>query len=271
MSKKEKKEKKQKKEKEVYTPKTGVMGNADDYHVYHLSFTERLTGFAIGGLGSAVVLYIFFGSLLLSLIALVIVGVKAIPIYQNYLLKKRKKTLLFQFRDMLESLTSSFSAGKNTRDSFIDTLQDMKNMYGEDADIVKELTIIVSGMENNINPEILLLDFADRSELTDVESFASVFDVALRQGADLKVVIASTKDMISDKMEIELEMDAMLAGNKNEINVMMLMPLIITVSLKGMSGETFGNSMTNIIVKCVAIALFIVAYAMGRKISDIKI
>ena len=85
------------------------------------------------------------------------------------------------------------------------------------------------------------------------------------------MVIASTKDMISDKMEIELEMDAMLAGNKNEINVMMLMPLIITVSLKGMSGETFGNSFTNIIVKCVAIALFIVAYAMGRKISDIKI
>ncbi len=262
---------KQKKQKQVYIPKRGIMGNADDYHVYPLSLMEKIQGFLIGGLGAAVVLYIFFTSIPLSLIAMVVVGIKAIPVYQNYLLRKRRKNLLFQFKDMLESLTSSYSAGKNTRDAFIDSLNDLRNMYGDDGDIVKELKLIVSGMDNNINVEVLLMDFADRSGLNDVESFANVFEVSLRQGADIKNIIASTRDIISDKVDIELEMNTMLAGNKNELNVMMLMPLILCLSLRGMSGDTFGNSMTNIMAKLVAIGIFIGAYIMGQKVTDIKL
>lgn len=266
-----KKEKKQKKQKEVYIPKTGIMGNADDYHVYHLSFVERLQGFLIGGIAAAAVLYIFFEIIPLAVISFLIVGFKAVPIYRQYLLKKRKKELLFQFKDMLEALTSSYSAGKNTRDAFIDCLNDMRNMYGDAADIVKELKLIVSGMDNNINVEKLLLDFAQRSGLDDVESFANVFDVSLRQGADIKNIIASTRDIISDKIDIELEMNTMLASNKNELNVMMLMPLIMSLSLKGMSGETFGNTGMTVIAKIVAIFIFILAYMMGQKVTNIKI
>lgn len=266
-----KKEKKQKKQKVVYIPKKGIMGNADDYHVYSLSFTERIQGFLIGGIAAAVVLHVFFEFIPLSLLGFVFVGVKAIPIYQQYLLKKRKKELVFQFKDMLESLTSSYSAGKNTRDAFIDCLGDMRNMYGDDGDIVKELKIIVSGMENNVNIERLLLDFADRSDLDDVESFANVFDVSLRQGADIKNIISSTSDIISDKIDIELDMNTLLASNKNELNVMMIMPLIISLSLKGMSGDTFGNTGVTVIAKVVAVVMFIVAYKMGQKVTDIKI
>lgn len=269
--KKEKKPKKQKKQKEIYIPKTGIMGNADDYHVYRLSFMERLQGFLIGGIGAAVVLYIFFAWIPLAVIGFLIVGCKAVPVYQQYLLKKRRKELIYQFKDMLESLTSSYSAGKNTRDAFIDCLNDMKNMYGDGADIVEELKIIVSGMDNNINVEVLLLDFAERSGLDDVESFANVFDVSLRQGADIKNIIASTRDIISDKVDIELEMDTMLASNKNQLNIMMVMPLILSLSLKGMSGDTFGNNVMTIAAKVIAIVIFIVAYMMGQKVTDIKI
>lgn len=266
-----KKEKKQKKQKEIYIPKKGIMGNADDYHVYTLSFFENVQGFLIGGIAAAIVLYVFFTSIVLSVVAFVIVGVKAVPVYQQYLLNKRKKELVFQFKDMLESLTSSYSAGKNTRDAFIDCLSDMKNMYGDGADIVKELKIIVSGMENNVNIEMLLLDFADRSGLDDVESFANVFDVSLRQGADIKNIISSTRDIISDKIDIELDMNTLLASNKNELNIMIIMPLIISLSLRGMSGDTFGNSGVTVMAKLVAIVIFIVAYKMGQKVTDIKI
>lgn len=274
MSKKEKKVKEPKQakpKKEVYIPKTGIMGNATDYHVYNMSFTEKVIGFVVGGGGAAVVLFLFFESIVLSVISCIIIGMKAIPIYQKMLLNKRKKNLLFQFKDMLEALTSSYSAGKNTRDAFLDTLNDLRNMYGEDADIVNELKIIVSGMDNNINVENLLLDFAERSGIDDVESFADVFEVSLRQGADIKNIIATTRDVISDKVDMELEMTTMMAGNKNELNVILIMPLILTVALRGMSGDTFGNSSVNIMAKVVAIVIFVAAYAMGQKITDIKI
>lgn len=262
---------KHKKKKDVYVPKRGIMGNADDYHVYPLNMRERLTGFAIGGIGGAVVLYLFFASVVPAVIAGLVTGYYAVPVYQRYLLKKRRRELLFQFKDMLESLTSSYSAGKNTRDSFMDALNDMRNMYGDEADIVKELVLIVVGVDNNINMEVLLMNFADRSGLDDIESFANVFEVSLRQGADIKSIIASTRDIISDKVEIELEMETMLAGNKNELNIMMLMPVILCISLRGMSGETFGNSVSNVIVKIVAIGIFAGAYVMGQKLTDIKL
>ena len=273
MSKTEKKikEKKQKKQKEIYIPKTGLMGNATDYHVYNMNTTERTLGFLVGGGATALVLYIFFGNIIVSAVAFFMAGIKAIPIYQNMLCQKRKKNLTFQFKDMLESLTSSYSAGKNTRDSFLDTLSDLQNMYGDDSDIVKELKIIVIGMDNNVNVEKLLLDFADRSESADIQSFADVFDVSLRQGADIKRIISTTRDIINDKLEMALEMNAMLSSNKNELHVVMLMPLLMSVTLSGMGEETFGNSATNIIAKIVAIIIFIIAYAMGKKITDIKI
>ena len=260
MSEKQKKPKKEKKVKEVYIPKTGLMGNAADYHVYNMTIQEKIIGFLVGGGGSAVVLFLFFENIIVSLIAFFVIGIKAVPIYRNILLKKRKKNLLFQFKDMLESLTSSYSAGKNTKDAFEDAWNDLNNMYGEDADIVKEMKIIVSGINNNINVENLLLDFAERSGLEDVESFADVFEVSLRQGADIKTIIATTRDVISDKVEIELEMDAMMAGNKNELNV----------TLRGMSGDTFGNSMMTVGAKVVAIMLFVGAYILGQKVTDIK-
>lgn len=270
MSKKEKKVK-EKKQKEIYVPKTGLMGNATDYHIYEIKMTERIIGFLIGGGGAALILYIFFSNAIASLIAFVLVGVKAVPIYQKMLCEKRKKNLTFQFKDMLESLTSSYSAGKNTRDSFLDTLSDLRNMYGEDADIVKELKVIVTGMDNNVNVETLLLDFADRSEIGDIQSFADVFDVSLRQGADIKRIIATTRDVINDKIEIELEMNSMLSSNKNELNVVMIMPLIMSVTMNGMGNETYGNSTVNVIAKIIAIIIFIIAYVMGQKITNIKI
>ena len=153
MSKKEKKSQKEKKQKEVYVPKRGIMGNADDYHVYELTKRDKIIGFLIGGGGAAAVMFILFTNIIVSLIAFLVVGIKAVPIYQKFLLEKRKKQLVFQFKDMLESLTSSYSAGKNTRDAFIDTLNDLAGLYGNDADIVRECRMIVNGMDNNINVE----------------------------------------------------------------------------------------------------------------------
>ena len=78
-------------------------------------------------------------------------------------MEKRRKALLLQFKDLLEALTSSYSTGKNMLDVFTDALEDMEQIYGEEADIVHEVSIIVGGMANNINVEDLLMNFAARS------------------------------------------------------------------------------------------------------------
>lgn len=63
---------------------------------------------------------------------------------------------------MLDSLSNSFSAGKNTPDAFTDAYSDLKLAYGEQAPIVKEMAIIVSGLHNNFVIEDLLRDMSAR-------------------------------------------------------------------------------------------------------------
>ena len=117
-----------------------------------------------------------------------------------------------------------------------------------------------------------MLDFAERSGLEDVRSFADVFEVCNRKGGNLKKIVTQTRDIISEKMEIEMEIDTLLAGNKNELNIMMVMPLIIVFMLNGLgTGTVNANTFQNIALKLFCIALFGVAYYLGKKLTDIKI
>ncbi len=262
-----------KKEKEVYEEISSLIGDGDDYHVYHMTRKDVVIAFLIGAGIAILVTWLFFGNVILSVVTAAAAGIIAQSIYRNYKMEKRKKALLIQFKDLLEALTSSYSAGKNTLEAFTDAEGDMAQIYGEEADIVKELFIITGGMNNNINIEDLLLNFAARSGLDDVRNFADVFRVAIRQGANIKDIIFSTRDIISDKIEIEMDINAMMAGNKNELNVMMIMPLIIIVSLGGLgTGMTaVDNNLINVIIKVIALGMFALAYYLGKKITSIKI
>ena len=260
------------KEKEEYTELKGLFGNAVDYHVYHMTKVDHLAAYLLGFVVGTAVIFAFFRNPVFSLIGGIACARIVLPYYNEYKKESRLKRLREQFKDLLESLTASYSAGRNTPDAFKDASDDMTSIYGEDADIVQELQIICAGLGNNINIEQLLLDFADRSGLDDVMSFANVFEVCNRQGSDLKRIVSDTRDIINDKIEIEMEIETMIAGSKNELNIMMIMPVIIVVMLKGLGNTMAGeNNAATVFVKIICIGIFALAYVIGQKIIDIKI
>ena len=262
----------EKKEKEDYVELKGIMGNAQDYHVYHMKMIDYIVAWFLGFAVAMVVIYAFFRSFPLMLIGGAVCGAFIPKYYQQYKRESRVKQLRVQFKDLLESLSASYSAGRNTPDAFADSLSDMTSIYGTGADIVKEIQIICAGLANNYQIEVLLLDFAVRSELDDVTSFANVFEACNRQGSDMKRIVADTRNIINDKIEIEMEIETMLSGNKNELNIMMIMPVIIVLSLSSMgSGTIVSNGLVNVIVKVICLGIFAMAYVIGRKITDVKI
>lgn len=258
--------------KKAYTPQKAVFGDGEDYYVYRMSASEKLVGGISGFLAGFFVSMVFFRDLWVSL---VIGGFLIIPMirkYRDMLRKKRMKNLLLQFRDLMESLTASYSAGKNTEGAFRDAYADMVDLYGEKTDIVHEIQLIVAGLYNGQNIDELLNNFARRSHLDDIESFATIFEVTNRYGGNLKKVVGDTRQIINDKIETELEIQTLLTANQNELNIMMVMPLLIMLMMNGMgSMSVVQNTPLNVVVKCCAIGLFALAYYMGRKIIDIKI
>lgn len=261
-----------KKDKSKYIPIRGLIGTAADYNIYIPSNREKVLWFLIGLAASAAVLYIFYESVIVSLIVGAVCGVVFVPLQTKRTIKKRKQKLTMQFRELLDALSSSVAAGKNIQDAFQGAVEDLAIQFTKDSDIVRELEIICAGMYNNIPIEELLTNFAQRSGVEDIANFANVFATCYRKGGNINSVIKNTAEIIGDKIEIKMELETMVAGQKNEMNIMLVMPLLFIIVMKSMGGGLIDlSSPKGILSVTAALAIFIVAYFVGQWITDIKI
>ncbi len=282
------KERRQKKKVEYQYVNSLLNNSVLDYKVYILEGIEKnlisLIFFVIGGFVGLV----FFGGLFKSdgeattatiisnIIFFCSIGVVAkkffIPVYKERQLKKRQEKLRLQFRDMLESLAASFSTGSNMLTAFNSALLDLKRQYQDNDYIILELEEIIGAIGSNIDIEIALKFFGERSGLEDINTFADVFVICYKKGGDMKRVVRQTYDVISDKMAINDEIETKLTSNKLQHNAMSIMPIIVVGMLK-MTNADFAESFASIkgvLVNIIAIILFLLAYRYGNKIIDIK-
>lgn len=261
-----------------------------NYRVYNMPLYEKIFYFILAFSVGAFVGYLFYGgigvdefgnptaltwtlNIVISGVVGILAGVLFVPIRTEQIKKSKRKKLNSQFRDMLEAFTSSLGAGKNVIDSFYAVYEDLKIQYEEDAFIIKELEIIISGIENNVDIEDLLLDFGERSGSDDIKSFANVFKISYRKGGDIKEIIRITHSILTDKMSIEEDIETVVTSSKTEQNIMVVMPIALIGMIKFMSADFAANfvTFTGIISTTVAIILFIVAYYVGKEILDIKV
>lgn len=185
---------------------------------------------------------------------------------------KRDGKLRNQFRDLLDSLSASFSAGVNPNEAFTSAYSDMVQQHGENSFIAIEANEILNGVRQNYNISQMLTNFAERSGNEDIENFANVYEIAVEKGTDLKTVIRRTHSIISDRIAVNDEIQTKLASNKLQHTVMSIMPIGIVAILR-FTNESFASSFASplgIIVNVIAIGAFIGSYILGQKICDIK-
>lgn len=261
-----------------------------NYKVYYMKAAEKVLYFLIGFAVGAVVGYLFYGGLakdeygdpttmtyvlniLISGAAGIAAGCAFIPIRTEMILKARTKKLKAQFRDMLEAFNTSLGAGKNVTDSFHSVYDDLKVQYEDDAYILKELEVILSCMDNNVDLEVPLTDFGVRSGVEDIISFANVFKICYRKGGNIKDTIRSTHEILSDKMEIAEEIETTVTGARSEQYLMLIMPILLIAMIKTMSADFAANFATpsGIIATTIGIAMFVTAYLVGRAVLNIKV
>lgn len=284
---KEKKEKKVK-EPEFFMSATNIP--TYNYKVYYMKPVEKILTFLLAFAVGAAVGYLFYGGIgkdefgqattltyILNILIPGIVGIAAgvlfLPIRVNSIITKRRKDLTQQFRNMLEALTTSLGAGKNVNDAFVAVYDDLKIQYDEEAYILKELEIILAGINNNIAIEEVLYDFGIRSDVEDIKSFANVFRISYRKGGNIKDIIRNTHSILSDKMTITEEIETIVASNELEQYIMIFMPIILIAMIKMMSPEFAANFVTGtgIISTTLSIVFFVIAYFVGKSVLSIKI
>ena len=258
--------------KETREPIQAIIGEGADYSIYTPSTREKVLWFLLGLVASGAVLYVFYESVVASILIGAVCGYFFIPIRTKQVIKKRQKRLTTQFRGLLDALSTSIGAGKNMFDSFTGAAEDLSVQFSTDADIVREVNLIRIGLDNNIQIEDLLLNFAERSGVEDVRNFANVFATCYKKGGNIKDVIKNTASIIGDKIEIQMELETMVSGQKNEQNIMLVMPVVFIVIMKSMGGDLIDlQSPIGILSVTIAIGIFVLAYFISKKILNIKL
>jgi tight adherence protein B len=204
------------------------MGN---YNNYKMTWKEKILSFIQGVLMIFVLGLLFYQS------------IYSVPILSPlvYLYQKRKKKNLIEnrkwrlnqeFRDCIISLSAALNAGYSVENALEETRKDLSVLYKEDALIMQELFYMINQIRMNITVEKALFDFADRTGVEDIESFAEVFATAKRTGGDLIRVIKITTNTISDRIEVKREIVTLITAKKYESNIMKAIPPGIIIYLQ---------------------------------------
>ncbi len=248
--------------------------NPFDYNSYTMPLKEKVFHAVKAGLAIYFLAFLFYRSHMVSLL-LCPLGLLYPGMKRREIAAKRKGELNVQFKELLYSLSSSLSAGKSLESAFRDALKDLAIIYpNPETCIIREVDLIVKRMEMNIPLEDALMDFARRSQLEDIENFADVVGTCKRLGGNLIEAVRNAAGIINEKIEINQEIDTMLAERKLERKILNVLPLVLILILS-LSAEDYVapvyETAAGRLAMTLSAALLAVAYFLSKKIMDLKV
>ena len=200
------------------------------YDRYELSWWQWLFYGGAGLLLAAVLDYIFYRSLVF-LVVLAPLGL-IVPLgMRTVLCNKRREKLGTQFKDAILALSSALQTGYSAENAWKEAWQEMVCIYGEDGLITREFDAMVKAIAVNETPEQVLEDFARRSGIPEIESFAQVFCLAKRSSGDLVSIIENTSQTLSEKLRVREEIVTLTTAKQLEHTIMSFMPAGIILYL----------------------------------------
>ena len=210
--------------------------------------------------------YICYDSVFFALLLL-----PYIPYYINdrrkKLMEARKWRLNLEFRDYINCISTALESGYSIENAIKEAYLDMKLSYSEDALIMQEMKRILSLIANNRTVEEVFLDFADRSGIDDIKSFADIFATAKRTGGNLILIIKSTADVIHTRVELKRELRTVIASKKYEADIMKIIPFGILIYLRVFSPDMVAALYGNLF-GIVFMTVTLLIYLMLCKFSD---
>ena len=221
----------------------------------------------------ALVIYLFY-----KRIWAFVLMIPAVIIYRKYIRKERagerRKRLQMQFKDTLMALADALSAGYSMENAIRESLNEVSQIYGEDAEICRELKTVLNQLSINTPLEDAFDELALRCGVDDISTFASIFRIARRSGGNLAAIIRKSADDIAAKSEVLSEIAVVVSSKKLEKNLMTLMPaaiiLYIDLASPGLLDPLYGNAQ-GILIMTAALAVYVVSFLISGKIIKIEV
>ena len=207
---------------------------------------DLAVGFLGGFAGGLVTGFLLFGHPVPEVLLALLFGWYFRGAYVRHKVEKRKRDFLDQFCDYLDSIATSLAVGRNS---------------GR----------LTEGLKNGRAIPELLRDMAEETDCSSVRTFGEIYQICSTAGGNLRHIVGDTRNMIVEKIAIEQEIQTVLTGPKNELNIMVLMPLVILAALRVLGGGIITDDSSSMLVNTIALGIFAGSYWLGRKIVDIRV
>lgn len=245
-----------------------------DYSVSPSRLIDHVLAFLVGFGAGFAVLFIFYKLIPVSILGGLAVGTANIFAASRLAVEKRQKRLRLEFFDLLEAMSVSMRAGNPVLKALESARGDLVLIHTERSDIITELDIIISRFNNAVPLSQSFADFARRSGLEDIASFASIYATIEGKSSRADEIVRETQQIIADKMEIEMEIETLMTAAKSEVNIMLFMPLVILLVI-GYAGAGFMDAIyqpgVGRLVATGGLIVFIISFIMARKFSNVQI
>ncbi len=244
-----------------------------DYSKYHLSFTEWGKAILMSVAITITIAFLFFNSKWALAIFPLVCGF----VYQqtkNSGLQKQKSNLSIQFLDAMRVVSTALMAGLSIENAWKEAQKEVDTLYGRNSPMFLELQEMNHSVALNVPLEQVLEEFAERTDVEDIISFAEVFTFAKRSGGNFVKIIDNTTEHMKSKVETQKEIEVLIASKRLEQKVMNLVPIFILAYLRlssdGYLDVLYGNWFGRVFM-CICLAVYIVSFLVAERIMTIKI
>lgn len=197
------------------------------------------------------------------------------PLFMRERLKvKRQEELQIQFKDAILAVSGCLNAGYSVENAFSEALKETDRLYGKESMMSREIRLLIHKTRLNRTVEDVLMDFAIRSGLEDVKSFADVFLAAKSSGGEMMKIISRTTDIISEKVRIKQDILTATAGRRMEQKIMNAVPFVIVFYMEVSSPGFFNVLYTTAagrVIMTGCLLIYLGAIVWGQKILEIEV
>ncbi len=189
-------------------------------------------------------------------------------------MERNRRIIGIQFRDALVSVMTNLKAGYSSENAFIEARRDMILLFGKKSLIAHELSKVEKGIRNNVPLEKIIYRMGRETGNSDIQDFAEVFAVAKRSGGNMTGIIEKTIAVISQKVDVEKEIDVLISAKRMEARIMNMVPFFI-IFYVGLTSPGFFmplyHNVFGIILMSICMGVYIFAYLLSERIVNIDV
>ncbi len=193
---------------------------------------------------------------------------------EKKLCQKRKEKLSKQFQEAMQMVCTSLLAGASIENAWKEAQHEIVILHGDGSDMAEEMKLMNQKIGLRIPLEKVLQEFAERSGIDDIVSFAEVFLFAKRGGGNLVQIIENTVYQMQNKLVIEENIQILVASKKLEQRIMEVVPIAILAYLKLTACDYLSILYANpigIVFMTICLMIYLAAMHIANKILEIQV